>query len=153
MLACVFIYISVHLRMWVAYPRGHMCASSHVCPSENRWVFSIFLNTLPLTLQGGSITTCSKHPVFGTQAQEVSVYCYWACVSLDHGGASPKEECKPNFMFPHFWLQFKQVSEREARELASTTFLSFFFPSQSHKGRLSNTHANEHSSDPNKPEG
>lgn len=52
-----------------------------VPPSENRWVFCVLLHTLPLTLQGRSITARNKHPVFGSQAQEVSVYCYWACVS------------------------------------------------------------------------
>ena len=70
-----------------------------VPPSENRWIFfffffflNILLHTLPLTLQGGSITAHNKHPVFGSKAQEVSVYCYWACVShwITGGWDEPK---------------------------------------------------------------
>lgn len=45
------------------------------------FVSNVLLHTLALTLQGGSITAHNKHPVFGSKAQEVSVYCYWACVS------------------------------------------------------------------------
>lgn len=36
----------------------------------------VFLHTLPLTLQGGSITAHNKHPVFGRKSQEVNVYCW-----------------------------------------------------------------------------
>lgn len=53
-----------------------------VPPGENRWSFlSVLLHTLPLTLQGGSITARNKHPFFGRKAQEMHVYCCWGCLS------------------------------------------------------------------------
>lgn len=39
----------------------------------------VLLHTLPLTLQGGSITAHNKHPVFGRKSQEVNVY-YWTFI-------------------------------------------------------------------------
>lgn len=61
-----------------------MC-KTHFCPNENRCfggVLIVLLHTLPLTLQGGSITAHNKHPVFGRKSQEVNVY-YWTFIGGD----------------------------------------------------------------------
>lgn len=75
---------NTHLQSWWV-PRRHvcLCGKRHWSPGkEQMGAFAAFLpHTLPLTLPGGSITAHNKHPVFGSEAQEVSVYCCSACVS------------------------------------------------------------------------
>lgn len=77
----------VRVRQCASAYVGCMPACTQVCKLswfplvKTDGVFCVLLHTLPLTLQGGSITARNKHPVFGSQAQEVNVYCYWAGVS------------------------------------------------------------------------
>lgn len=104
----------------------HACELSWFPLSKNRWRFfflsRVLLHTLPLTLQGGSITAHNKHPVFGSQTQEVSVYCYWACTSQWIRGGNQNEECKPNFMFPIFERSLNKWAKASRRATTQRPF-------------------------------
>lgn len=126
--------VSVSFCVCGLHASVHACVQTvMVAPSENRWVFlSILLHTLPLTLQGRSITAHNKHPVLAVRPRKW-VFIVIGPVSLTGSrgcGTSQNEECGPNFMFPIFDCSLnKWVKGRRGKTQASRLRrISFFLP-------------------------